>query len=459
MKKGPQRRSALNTLGLRLLTSALRTMVKAGRLTIAAADGTRHTVDSGLPGPSVTIRLHSATLPIKLLVSPSLALGEAYMDGSLTVEDGSVRDLLAVVTSGLDALDQLPIERLRAPLARIATRLTRNRRRRAARNVTHHYDLSNEFYALFLDADWQYSCGYFCEGCGSLEDAQSAKRSHIVQKLMVDESVSVLDIGCGWGGLAIELAKQGAVEVKGISLSQEQLAMARQRAEEAGVAGQARFDFCDYRDLEGEFDRIVSVGMFEHVGPASYDSYFRAIEKHLAPDGIAVVHSIGRMAPPGAKDPWIDKYIFPGGYIPSLSETLSVVERTGLWVTDIEILRLHYAETLSHWYERFQLRREKALELFDERFCRMWEYYLAACEMMFRNGDLMVFQLQLAHKRDAVPLTREYLYTPSVADRGSAPLGPGGRRALCSCSDRADPLGASDSGEGTPMRRDAASKG
>ena len=448
-------KSARHELGLRALKPALRAVVKAGRLTVIGAHATRLVIDSGAPGPSVAIKLHSAALPFKLLSRPSLALGEAYMDGSLTVEGGSIRDLLAIVTSGLDGLDELPIERLRAPLARIATRLTGNRRRKAARNVARHYDLSNEFYALFLDEDWQYSCAYFCQGCGSLDDAQTAKRSHIVQKLMVGEGMSVLDIGCGWGGLAIELAKQGAAEVLGISLSQEQLTLARQRAEEAGFAEEARFDFCDYRDLQGEFDRIVSVGMFEHVGPASYGSFFRAIEEHLAPDGVAVVHSIGRMAPPGGKDPWVDKYIFPGGYIPSLSETLSVVERMGLWVTDIEILRLHYAETLAHWYERFQSRREKALELFDERFCRMWEYYLAACEMMFRNGNLMVFQLQLAHKRDAVPLTREYLYAPR--DQSAVPRDAGGNHLRCSCSARSRLLGTSNSEGVPPMRYDGSS--
>jgi len=455
MKQGQRTNPARHELGLRALKPALSAVVKEGRLTIIGAGGTRLVIESGKSGPSVAIQLHNRALPFKLLARPSLALGEAYMDGALTVEEGTIRDLLAIVTSGLDGLDELPIERLRAPLARITTRLTRNRRRRAAKNVAHHYDLSNEFYALFLDEDWQYSCAYFCEGCSSLEDAQAAKRSHIGQKLMLGEDMRVLDIGCGWGGLAIELARQGNGEVIGISLSEEQLKLARQRADKAGMAEQVRFDFCDYRDVQGEFDRIVSVGMFEHVGPASYESFFRAIQKHLAPDGVAVVHSIGRMAPPGGKDPWIDKYIFPGGYIPSLSETLSVVERMGLWVSDIEILRLHYAETLAHWYERFQARREKALELFDERFCRMWEYYLAACEMMFRNGNLMVFQLQLAHKRDAVPLTREYLYTPR--DQSAVPRDAGGNHSRCSCSARARPLGTSNSEGVPPMRYDTSS--
>lgn len=416
-------------LGWTFMKRAMRAIVKAGRLTIIDAAGRRQTFDPGMPGPVVTVRLHSAFLPLKLLTRPSLALGEAYMDGSLTIEEGSVRDLLAIVTSGLDGLEAMPIERFRAPLARIATRLTANRRAKASRNVAHHYDLSNDFYALFLDDDWQYSCAYFRDPSDTLDEAQSAKRSHISRKLMPKEGMEVLDIGCGWGGLALDLATGHGARVTGISLSEEQVQLARQRAEDAGLSDDVRFENRDYRDLEGEFDRIVSVGMFEHVGLPSYEIFFRSIEKHLAPDGVALVHSIGRMAPPGGKDPWINKYIFPGGYIPSLSETMSALERTGLWVADIEILRLHYADTLRHWYERFQANRDHARDLFDERFCRMWEYYLAACEMMFRNGDLMVFQLQLTRKRDAVPLTRDYLY-PETGEAPASVVADGTKSAL-----------------------------
>jgi len=420
----------LGGIGWTLIKPAMRAIVKAGRLTIVDTAGQRQAFDSGSPGPTVTVRLHSALLPLKLLTSPSLALGEAYMDGSLTVEEGNVRDLLAILTSGLDALDTMPFEKLRAPLARIGNRLNSNRRAKASKNVVHHYDLSNDFYALFLDDDWQYSCAYFCDPSDTLDEAQSVKRSHISGKLMPKEGMEVLDIGCGWGGLALDLATTHGTKVTGISLSEEQLTLARQRAQEAGLSGEVQFKNRDYRDLEGEFDRIVSVGMFEHVGLPSYETFFRSIEKHLAPEGVAVIHSIGRMAPPGGKDPWINKYIFPGGYIPSLSETMSALERTGLWVTDIEILRLHYAETLKHWYERFQVNRDKARDLFNERFCRMWEYYLAVCEMMFRNGDLMVFQLQLTRKRDAVPLTRDYLYRPGESATPST-LANGANGACC----------------------------
>ncbi len=422
-------RTASNTMTfsfLGLITPTLKALLRRGRLTIIDAQGRKRNVDSGASGPSVTIRLHSSTLPLKLMIRPSLALGEAYMDGALTVEEGDVRDLLAIVTSGLDALDRMPFERLRASLSKLTTALTAIRRGRAAKNVAHHYDVSNEFYELFLDEDWQYSCAYFSDGCHSLEQAQTAKRDHIARKLMLEPGSRVLDIGCGWGGLALDLASSSDAHVTGISLSEEQLARARTRAAESGMDEQVTFEFCDYRDVGGKFDRIVSVGMFEHVGPPSYAPFFRSISQHLAPDGIAVVHSIGRRTPPGGRDPWISKYIFPGGYIPSLSETLAAVEGAGLWVADIEILRLHYAETLRHWYERFQQRRGTVVDMFDERFCRMWEYYLAACEMMFRNGDLMVFQLQLSLQRDAVPLTRDYLYNRT----GDAQSDPASEPAL-----------------------------
>jgi cyclopropane-fatty-acyl-phospholipid synthase len=445
--KTDKKATSLNLLGI--ITPTLRALMRQGRLTIIDTRGRKYTLDSGASGPSVTIKLHSALLPVKLMMRPSLALGEAYMDGTLSIEEGDVRDLLAIVTSDLDALDEMPFEKLRATLSKVATALKPIRRRRAAKNVAHHYDLSNEFYALFLDTDWQYSCAYFCDGCQSLEDAQAAKRDHIARKLMLHEGARVLDVGCGWGGLALDLAAGSKADVTGISLSEEQLALARQRASDAGLDAQVRFEFRDYRDIEGDYDRIVSVGMFEHVGPPSYDAFFRSIKEHLAPDGLALVHSIGRMSPPGGKDPWIDKYIFPGGYIPSLSETVAAVERAGLWVADVEILRLHYAETLRHWYERFHHQRDTAEKLFDERFCRMWEYYLAACEMMFRNGDLMVFQLQLSRRRDAVPLTRDYLYGGHVADRsGDDRQDLAGEPGCCCAVDRKLQLCADDDHSG-----------
>jgi cyclopropane-fatty-acyl-phospholipid synthase len=351
-------------------------------------------------------------------------LGEAYMDGRLTIEFGSLRDFLQIVTSNLAALDAHPAQGLRTQLSAFARLRARpNHKQRARANVAHHYDLSGALYDLFLDADRQYSCAYFPTGTETLEEAQAAKKRHLAAKLLLRPGHRVLDIGSGWGGLALELASEAGARVKGVTLSREQLDAARARAEAAGLSDQVQFDLLDYRDVVGRFDRIVSVGMFEHVGPRHYDEFFCAVAGALDRKGVAVVHSIGRRSPPGGDDPWISKYIFPGGYVPALSEVMAAVERSGLWATDIEILRLHYADTLKHWYERFQRRRQQAGALYDERFCRMWEYYLAACEMMFRNGDLMVFQIQLAHEPDAVPLTRDHIVDRERAD-GSVPATP-----------------------------------
>lgn len=396
---------------LAMLVPLLRRLVQQGELVLIDAAGNCETFGSPKNGPQVAVRLHTLDLPLRLLLNPSLILGEAYMDGEWTIEQGTLRDFLFVISSNLTALDEAPLARLRTKLGRMAHKLRPIRQSKAKANVAHHYDLSSELYGLFLDEDWQYSCAYFGEGWDTLEDAQMAKRSHIANKLAIRPGNRVLDIGCGWGGLAIELAQACDAEVTGVTLSEEQHRRAGDRAREQSVDNRTVFRLADYREIDEQFDRIVSVGMFEHVGAASFDTFFDAIKKNLTPQGIAVVHSIGRMEPPGGRDPWINKYIFPDGYIPALSETLAAIERTGLWVTDIEILRVHYAETLRHWYERFQERRDQARTLYDERFCRMWEYYLAACEMMFRNGSLMVFQIQLAKERDTVPLTRDYLYS------------------------------------------------
>ena len=332
------------------------------------------------------------------------------MDGTLTIEEGTLRDFLHLGTQNFDALDRQPFRVACRRLARPFRVLPQyNPIRRARTNVAHHYDLSGSLYELFLDGDRQYSCAYFADGTESLDEAQEKKRRHIVAKLMPEAGMRVLDIGSGWGGLAFELARTARVEVIGITLSEEQLAAARKRAAALGLSGRVHFFLRDYREERGVYDRIVSVGMFEHVGVAHYQAYFESLRRSLKPDGIALVHAIGRMEPPGDTDRWLRKYIFPGGYCPALSEVLAAIEKTGLWVTDIEILRLHYAETLRHWFERFQTRRELVRELYDERFCRMWEFYLACCEMAFRNGPMMVFQVQLARHRDAVPLTRDYI--------------------------------------------------
>ena len=385
-------------------------LIQTGRLTVVDATGRISTFGPGTGGPYVTVRLHERTLPLRILLRPSLALGEAYMDGTLTIEEGTLRDLLQLCTSNLEALDRSPIGALRCRLDRLFRRLQQdNGLGRARANVAHHYDLSGRLYDLFLDRDRQYSCAYFQTGVETLEEAQENKKRHIMAKLLLKPGMRVLDIGSGWGGLALEIARTTHADVTGITLSQEQFAAASERAAVAGLSSRARFALRDYRREQGTFDRIVSVGMFEHVGVTHYPTFFDTLRQRLNPEGIALVHAIGRADPPGSTDTWLRKHIFPGGYCPALSEVLAAVERSGLWVTDIEILRLHYAETLRHWFERFQANRDRAKAIYDERFCRMWEFYLAVCEAAFRNGSMMVFQLQLARRRDAVPMTRDYI--------------------------------------------------
>jgi len=406
---------------LPILAGLLRPIVRKGHLTVIDWRGRASGFGDPSSQPRATVRLRDRTLPWKLALRPSLAFGEAYMDGRLTVESGTVRDVLEIVTSNIQALDEHPLQKVRERLSRLRPKALRNRnhRQRARANAAHHYDLSGSLYALFLDDDRQYSCAYFATGEETLEEAQAAKKRHLAAKLLLHPGDKVLDIGCGWGGLALELGRTAGAKVRGITLSKEQLDVARERAKQNGAADQVSFELLDYREVDEQFDRIVSVGMFEHVGTAHFEQFFSSVARMLKPDGVAVIHSIGRRSPPGDADPWIAKYIFPGGYIPSVSEVMAAVEKSGLWATDIEILRLHYAETLRNWYERFQENRHIARDIYDERFCRMWEFYLAACEMMFRNGELMVFQLQLAHERDAVPLTRDYITDFERQDRPS----------------------------------------
>lgn len=395
---------------LPFLDPLLTHLVRTGRLMIIDAAGRIHSFGPGGSAPYVTVRLHDSLLPLRILFRPSLAFCEAYMDGTLTIEEGTLRDLLHLCTSNLEALGRHPIGSLRSAFDRWLRRLQQdNRLRRARANIAHHYDLSGALYDLFLDRDRQYSCAYFQTGTETLEEAQKKKKRHIMAKLLLEPGMRVLDIGSGWGGLALEMARTARVDVTGLTLSQEQLAVANERTLSAGLSAHVRFALRDYREEQETYDRIVSVGMFEHVGVAHYRTYFDTLRNRLNPDGIALVHAIGRADPPGSTDLWLRKYIFPGGYCPALSEVLAAVERSGLWVTDIEILRLHYAETLRHWFERFQANRHRAKALYDERFCRMWEFYLAACEAAFRNGPMMVFQLQLARRRDAAPLTRDYI--------------------------------------------------
>ncbi|HYK78358.1 MAG TPA: cyclopropane-fatty-acyl-phospholipid synthase family protein [Micropepsaceae bacterium] len=392
-----------------MLGVVLAELVEHGTLTFVWPDGKQYVFGAG--GPRATARLHGRWTPWTVGLRPELAFGEAYMDGRLTVEEGTIADVLEILISNMGTRD-LPANmrawRLLRHLYRSISQF--NPATRARKNVAHHYDLSAALYDLFLDADRQYSCAYFNEPRMTLEAAQAAKKRHIAAKLKLDTpDLAVLDIGSGWGGLGLELAREARANVLGVTLSKEQLALANQRAVSAGLSERCRFELKDYRDLGGPFDRIVSVGMFEHVGVRYYDTFFRKLHQLLAPGGVALLHTIGRTDGPGATNPWIAKYIFPGGYVPALSEMMAAIERSGLYVTDVEILRLHYAETLKEWRTRFLKNWAKAAALYDERFCRMWEFYLAAAEMTFRYDRQAVFQIQLSKRIETLPMTRDYM--------------------------------------------------
>ncbi len=394
------------------LSHLLKRFVQSGCLYVIDPDGKRHVFKGSEPGPEVTMRLHDRALVWRLVLNTELAAGEAYMDGSLTFDEGGIAELLQLFARNRYHLAAHPVQvqmkKLRLALHRFSQR--RINRQKAQKNVAHHYDLNRALYEMFLDQDMQYSCAYFTGPDDTLEQAQLQKKRHIAAKLQLADGQRILDIGCGWGGMALFLAQCADVEVLGVTLSTEQLALARQRAEAAGLSERVTFELKDYREIEGTFDRIVSVGMFEHVGTANYWDFFAQLNRLLDQDGVALLHSIGHMSPPGTASPWLDKYIFPGGYAPALSEVLTAVEPNQLWVTDIEVLRVHYARTLEEWNRRFQANRARIAEIYDERFCRMWEFYLISCAQMFRTGAQMVFQMQLAHKRDAVPLTRNYMF-------------------------------------------------
>ena len=390
--------------------SLMRQLIKRGELTLIDAQGGVHTVGNPATGPKVAIRLRDPVLHFSLFFNPRLRLGEAYMDGLLTVENGRVYDLLDLIARNLGEGTVGWFDRWKIRAAMLWRRVRQaNRRPQSRRNVAHHYDLSGALYDLFLDADRQYSCAYFLDPQMDLETAQLAKKRHIAAKLLLRPGDSVLDVGSGWGGLAAYLSEVGAGEVTGITLSQEQLAHAQRMIKEQGFDSKVKFHLRDYREQTGRFDRIVSVGMFEHVGVPNYETFFRKIGELLADDGVALIHTIAHRGPPFPTNAWIQKYIFPGGYTPSLSEMLPAIEAAGLWVTDIEILRLHYAETLRHWRQRFLANRERAARLYDERFCRMWEFYLAGCEAAFRYQGQMVAQIQIAKSIDTVPLDRDYI--------------------------------------------------
>ncbi len=393
-----------------LLARFLRAVIRTGDLRIVDAHGTQWQFGDG-SSPHVAVRLHDRKLHTSLALNPKLRFGEAYMDGSLTIEEGTLYELLDIAASNLGEVDQHPVQSLASRVGRAMRYLQQhNPIGRAQKNVAHHYDLSDELYDLFLDRDRQYSCAYFKSDNDDLETAQENKKRHLAAKLMLDRpGLRVLDIGSGWGGLGMYLSELGA-DVTGVTLSTEQHKTSTERAKRAGLADRVQFRLQDYREVNEQYDRIISVGMFEHVGAGHYVEFFKKVRDLLTDDGVMVLHSIGRMEPPGTTMSWLRKYIFPGGYTPALSEVLAAVERVGLWVTDIEILRLHYAKTLHAWNERCQRRRDEATKLYDERFSRMWEFYLVGCEVAFRRMGQMVFQMQLSKRQDAVPLTRDYIH-------------------------------------------------
>jgi cyclopropane-fatty-acyl-phospholipid synthase len=392
-----------------LFSHLLRHLITIGTLRVIDSNGGAH-VFSGEAGPEVTIRLHDRALHRKLFLNPRLHTGEAYMDGTLTIENGgTIYDFLDLASWNMERAPPHPLRPFYTGFGKFLRGLQQyNPVQRSRANVAHHYDLSERLYELFLDKDRQYSCAYFTAPNEDLEAAQLNKKRHLASKLLLKPGQRVLDIGCGWGGLALYLARECDVDVTGLTLSTEQHKVATQRAAAAGLADRVRFHLRDYREQSGTYDRIVSVGMFEHVGIVQFQTFFDTVKGLLAEDGVALLHAIGRGDGPGVTNPWIRKYIFPGGYAPALSEVLPAVEKSGLWVTDIEILRLHYAETLRAWRRRFDANRAEIRKLYDERFCRMWEFYLAGSEVTFRRHEYMVWQMQMARRVDAVPLRRDY---------------------------------------------------
>lgn len=399
-----------------LIDSFLGRAVVRGQLTVIHADGSRATF--GAPDPElkpVTMRL-GAGVAGAIVRDPSLGAAESFMDGKLVLEQGEIYDLLILMSANnpwerIDRVRFLPGP-LQHAVDGISNRLGRiNGARRSKRNVAHHYDLSDRLYDLFLDADRQYSCAYFTDPANSLEQAQADKKAHIAAKLAIQPGMKVLDIGCGWGGMALYLHQKTGADVLGITLSEEQLKVARQRASDLGVADKVRFELIDYRHVEGKFDRIVSVGMFEHVGPRDYPTFFKCLRSLTTDQGVMLIHTIGRGGKPGITDRFTAKYIFPGGYIPALSEIVRGYEGNRYFMTDCEVLRLHYGHTLKHWYDRTAAAKDAIVAMYDERFFRMWQFYLAGSAVSFFHGGLVNYQLQFARSRDALPITRDYIAT------------------------------------------------
>jgi len=397
---------------MRLLSNLLRRFIRLGTLRVRDASGRVHVFGGREPGPDVAIHLHDRRLYTSLFINPELYAAEAYMDGRLTLEGGAaIHDFLLLFSVNRAGLYSYGSQKLLRRLWRSLRRWHQaNPVGVAAARARHHYDVPLELYRLFLDERLQYSCAYFRDPeRDTLEEAQHNKLIHLTSKLQLKPGMTVAEIGSGWGGFAIHLARETGAKVTAFNVSPEQIKVARAAAEAAGVSARVEFRELDYRHIAGQFDRVVSVGMMEHVGIGHFDEYFRKIREMLKPDGYALVHSIGRMSQPGTTGPFIRKYIFPGGYVPSLSEVFASTERCGLWCDDAEVLRLHYYYTVKHWRERFARNRAQAAAICGEKFCRMWEFYLAAVELEFLHGSHMVMQLLLSIKRDAVPITRDFM--------------------------------------------------
>jgi cyclopropane-fatty-acyl-phospholipid synthase len=403
-----------------MLKQLLNSVIREGTLTVLRPSGAPLVFGQG--EPRMTVRLHDRRALYALGLNPDLKLGELYMDGRLTIEDGgNIRDLLDFLMRNLATSGTSGLHKLARKLRRVMRPVLQfNPASRSKANVAHHYDLSDELYELFLDIDKQYTCAYFPDGVTTLEEAQIAKKRHVAAKLHLDRpDLTVLDIGSGWGGLALDIARDAEAQVLGVTLSDRQIAVAQARAAKAGLAQRCQFQLIDYRSIAGTFDRIVSVGMFEAVGANYFDAFFEKVRDLLNDDGVMLLHTIGRTDGPGATNAWIAKYIFPGGYAPALSEVLPAIERAGLIVTDVEVLRLHYAKTLVEWQKRFHANRAQIAKIYDERFCRMWEFYLAGAEMAFRHDGQAIYQIQIAKKIDTLPLTRDYMYANERTTRFS----------------------------------------
>lgn len=397
---------------MRYLPKLFSRFIQTGRLILRGPEGYEAVFGDQTPTatPKVALRLTDPAWEFKILRNPELRFAEAYMEGILVIEEGDVADLVALFYKNKRQFDMTPIQIFWSGVFRGAKRLQQhNGLARSRRNVASHYDLGDDLYKLFLDEDMQYSCAYFPTGLETLDEAQRLKKRHITAKLLLKPGQRVLDIGCGWGGLALTIAQAADVEVLGVTLSENQHAEATKRAQELGLADRVRFDLRDYRDVTEKFDRVVSVGMMEHVGAPQLPRFMLSVRDKLGPGGLALIHSIITKAPPGVTGPFIRKYIFPGGYSPAVSEVFRAVEKSGLFPLDAEFWRMHYALTLDHWAARFAARRDEAEALYDARFCRMWELYLAAASGAFRHGSNAVLQLQLGRDRDAAPFTRDYI--------------------------------------------------